>query len=156
MLRNFYKVGQRAIARTTPWAFVVSAQQRDPGATRQMLETLAFGQVEIEKAPNGDHVIRMQQPYSSWAKALLERQQYPDLRMYPGGPPKRPYDVTAETLPLLFGVEVKTIDQPITGTLVKETFPCNAPPPASYSRIRHGCLENGEQDLAVRKARLAQ
>jgi hypothetical protein len=132
MLRNFYKVGQRAIARTTPWAFVVAAEQRDPGATRKMLETLAFGQVEIEKAPNGDRVIRMQQPYSSWAKALLERQDYPDIRYYPGGPPKRPYDVTAETLPLLFGVDVKTVDKPLTVKLVKETYG-DAPAQTSFS-----------------------
>jgi hypothetical protein len=131
MLRNFYKVGQRAIARTHPWAFVVSGEQRDPGATRKMLETLSFGQVEIEKAPNGDHVIRMQQPYSSYAKALLERQDYPDLRLYPGGPPKRPYDVTTHSLPLLFGVSVKTIDEPVTG-LVKEQY-ANAPAAVSYS-----------------------
>ncbi|MDQ6665450.1 MAG: M14 family metallopeptidase, partial [Acidobacteriota bacterium] len=32
MLRNFYRVGQRAIARTTPYAFVIPAKQRDPGA----------------------------------------------------------------------------------------------------------------------------
>jgi hypothetical protein len=132
MLRNFYKVGQRAVARTSPWAFVVSANQRDPGATRKMLETLSFGQVEIERAPNGDHVIRMQQPYSSYAKALLERQDYPDLRMYPGGPPKRPYDVTTHCLPLLMGVDVHTVEAPITG-LVKEQYGFDVPGPVSYS-----------------------
>ena len=133
MLRDFYKVGQHQVARTTPEAFVISAQQRDPGATRRMLETLAYGDVEIEKASNGDHVIRMQQPYSGWAKALLERQNYPDERMYPGGPPKRPYDTTAETLPLLFGVDVKTTDEAMSSGLTREKFPFDASPKTSYS-----------------------
>lgn len=126
MLRNFYKVAQHQVERKTPNAFVIPADQRDPGATRRMLETLAYGQVEIQKASNGDHVISMQQPYSGWAKALLERQNYPDERMYEGGPPKRPYDTTAETLPLLFGVDVKTTDQPPAGSLQKESFPFDA------------------------------
>jgi len=117
MLRAFYRIGQRAVARTSPWGFLIPARQRDPGAARRLLETLAFGLVEIETAPSGDYVIRMQQPYSSFAKTLLERQQYPDLRQYPGGPPKRPYDVTAHTLPLLFGVEVQTLDGPLSGPL---------------------------------------
>lgn len=117
MLRAFYRIGQRAVARTSPWGFLIPAKQRDPGAARRLLETLAFGLVEVEMASSGDYVIRMQQPYSSFAKTLLERQQYPDLRQYPGGPPKRPYDVTAHTLPLLFGVEVKTLDGPVPGAL---------------------------------------
>lgn len=87
-----------------------------------MLETLAFGAVESERSADGSHVIRMQQPYSSYAKALLEKQAYPDLRMYPGGPPKRPYDVTAHTLPLLFGVDVKAVDAPVAGPLIREDF----------------------------------
>ena len=133
MLRNFYKVGQRAAARTKPYAWVVPAQQRDPGATRRMLETLAYGLVEINRAPNGDHVILMQQPYSSWAKAVLERQQYPNDLLYPGGPPKRPYDTTAETLPLLFGVDAHPVDEPVTGPLTREQFPFYAPPPQAWS-----------------------
>jgi hypothetical protein len=115
LLRNFYKIGQRQVARKSPAAFLIPAKQRDPGATRKMLETLAYGMVEIEHTPAGDHVIRMAQPYSGYAKALLERQNYPDLRMYPGGPPKRPYDVTAHTLPLLMGVEVKALEE-LAGT----------------------------------------
>ena len=133
MLRSFYKVSQHQVARTTPYAYIIPAEQRDPGATRRMLETLAFGQVEISKAANGDHVILMQQPYSGYAKALLERQNYPDEHLYPGGPPKRPYDTTAETLPLLFGVEARTTDSPVAGPLTRESFPFDATPPAAYS-----------------------
>ncbi|HUA59200.1 MAG TPA: M14 family metallopeptidase, partial [Verrucomicrobiae bacterium] len=113
LLRNFYKVGQRQAARTDPWGFVVTAGQRDPGATRKMIETLQFGQVEVHPGKDGSAVIPMQQPYSGWAKALLERQKYPNDLLYPGGPPKRPYDVTANTLPLLMGVDVKTVTSPV-------------------------------------------
>ncbi|HYP14927.1 MAG TPA: M14 family metallopeptidase, partial [Bryobacteraceae bacterium] len=120
LLRSFYAVGERAIGRRTPYAFVIPAKQRDPGATRVLLETLAFGDVEIGRANRafkaggreyeaGSHVIRMAQPYSSFAKTLLEVQNYPDLRQFEGGPPRRPYDVTAHTLPMLMGVTVDTI-----------------------------------------------
>jgi len=113
-LRNFYRVGARQVARTDPWGFVISSNQRDPGATRKLIETLRFGQVEVGKGADGSAVVSMRQPYSGWAKTLLEVQHYPEDRLYPGGPPKRPYDVTANTLPLLMGVEVKTVKQPVT------------------------------------------
>jgi hypothetical protein len=117
MLRNFYRVGRHQIERTslnsgTAAEIVISKNQRDPGATRRMLQTLAFGAVEIMQNGDGDYVIPMRQPYSGYAKALMERQQYPNLLLYPGGPPQRPYDVTAHTLPLLFGVDVRFEDRP--------------------------------------------
>lgn len=130
LLSNFYGVNRRAVERREPYAFVVPAAQRDPSAARKLLETLDFGAVEIEHAdsaitsgnltwPSGSYVIRMQQPWSAWAKTLLERQDYPDLRQYPGGPPKRPYDVTAQTLPLLMGVNVESVDAKIHGSLAQ-------------------------------------
>ncbi len=133
MLRNFYRISRRATLRTEPAAFIIPADQRDPGATRRLLETLAFGQVEIDRAPDGAHVISMHQPYSSYAKALLETQNYPDLREYPGGPPRHPYDVTAHTLPLLFGVDAHAVSELPRIPLTREHFALFSPAPTSYS-----------------------
>jgi hypothetical protein len=79
--------------------------------------------VEVSQDVSGNYVIPFQQPYSGYAKALLERQQYPNELLYPGGPPKRPYDVTAHTLPLLFGVDSRFVDQPLGGALFKAVLP---------------------------------
>jgi len=80
-----------------------------------LLGILRRGAVEIRTAMQsfslqgqrhsaGTYVVVLRQPYASFAKTLLEPQHYPDRRLYPGGPPERPYDVTAHTLPLLMGV----------------------------------------------------
>jgi hypothetical protein len=129
LLRNFYRIGQRALARDTPFAFVIPREQHDGSAVERLLRTLSFGMVEIEQAEDdflaggqrfaaGDFVIRMLQPYAAFAKTLLESQRYPDVREYPGGPPRRPYDVTAHSLPLLQGVDVVEIDEPFDTELV--------------------------------------
>jgi hypothetical protein len=46
----------------------------------------------------------MAQPYGNFVKALLEKQNYPNLKDEKGNP-IQPYDVTAHTLPLLMNVE---------------------------------------------------
>ena len=116
-----------------PSAIVISKTQPDTQALQRMIWTLQHGQVEVREStapttidgktyPAGSYVILTKQPFGAYAKALLERQHYPDLFDYPGGPPKRPYDVTAHTLPLLFGVDVAhdTAAPPATGAVIKE------------------------------------
>src|SRR5438105_82900 len=63
------------------------------------------------KYPDDTAVVKMNQPYSSFAKAVLERQQYPDMRDA-SGRPIQPYDVTAHTLSLLMGVEPVFVYKP--------------------------------------------
>jgi Zinc carboxypeptidase len=127
-LRTSLAVNRRAAARREPYAFVVPQRQRDPSALRRLVDVLRTGEVEIERArapftaggtshPAGTLVVRMQQPASGFAKTLLERQRYPNLREYAGGPPKPPYDVTAHTLPLLLGVDAQAVAVPFDAAL---------------------------------------
>lgn len=130
-LRDFYRVGKDAVRERKPgepFAFLIppvdlNHRWQFDGWLR-LQEILKRGDVEITYAASafeagGKHyplataIIPIAQPYGSFAKTLLERQHYPDLREYPGGPPRRPYDVTAHTLPLLFGVSVDRIDTPL-------------------------------------------
>ena len=128
-LRSFLGVNRRAAQRADPYAFVVPAEQRDPLATARLLSVLRTGGVEVQRAvapfeaqgqsfPAGSHVVLMSQPASSFAKTVLERQSYPDLRRRSGEPPHEAYDATAHTLPLLMGVDVRTADAPFAADLV--------------------------------------
>ena len=56
--------------------------------------------------PENSFVIRGSQPFRPYLTDLLNPQVYPDMRLYPGGPPDRPYDITGWTLPMQMGVAV--------------------------------------------------
>jgi hypothetical protein len=140
-LSNFYRIHRDWVERAEPpYAFVISKEQRDPHALRQLLEILDFGEVEIHRSktaltvsgksyPAGSFVVPLNQPYGAFAKTLLEVQVYPDLRYYPGGPPIPPYDVTGHTLGYLVGVEVVPLNEPISIEMERLERPAPEAPP---------------------------
>jgi hypothetical protein len=122
-LENFYQINQRAVDGWDDWpeAWVIPAEQKNEGGMTYLLKVLTTGDVEVHQAlapfeadgrvfPRGSYVVPTAQPYGSFAQTMLEVQHYPDLREYPGGPPQRPYDVTAHTLPLFMEVEAVPVE----------------------------------------------
>jgi hypothetical protein len=125
-LENFYNINRRAVEGWERWpeAWVIPADQPNEAGMAYALRILTTGDVEVHTAqqaftvdgetfPAGSYVIPMRQPYASFAQTMLEIQRYPDLREYPGGPPLRPYDVTAHTLGLLMDFEAVPVDEPV-------------------------------------------
>jgi hypothetical protein len=131
LIANYVELGRRALSKgrdEPPFAYVIPAGQRDVGSAAALLEVLRRGAVEIQRAaapfvadevtyPAGSWVVLMAQPYRAHAKDLLERQVYPDRRLYPGGPPDAPYDVAGWTLPLQMGVDAVEVLRPFQADL---------------------------------------
>jgi hypothetical protein len=170
-LRNFLRIGERAVAGWEDWpeAWLIPAEQDDPAAVAELLRILRVADVEVHRAaapvrasgatgdaagfpgaadegarafPVGTYIVPMRQPYAAFAQTVLERQDYPDLRQYPGGPPRPPYDVTAHTLPLLLGVEAYPAAS-IDGGLASALGPVvdGAEDPRAVLRAAGGTLE---------------
>jgi hypothetical protein len=117
-IENFYEKSKRSIlkARTEgPAAWVLSADDPSPGRQADLLGILQKQHVEISRAtaafhvnvpkgesrdfPAGSYVIRMDQPYSRAADAILDYQYWSPAETV------TPYDDTGWTLPEGFGVQ---------------------------------------------------
>jgi len=130
-LSNFYQIGKNTLHHTDwPYAYVVPAEQTDSATAARLINTLRIAGVDVDQATadfdadgkhysKGSYIVRLAQPYGSFAKTLLEIQHYPNIAQYPGGPLQRPYDVTAQTLPLLLGVNAVPVDSPFTVAISK-------------------------------------
>jgi len=121
-----------------PYAYIFPPNQKDPSSMKVLLNTLITGDVKVYRSkqefkadgiqyPTGTYVIPLTQAFGRYAKTLLEIQKYPDLRDSPDQPPKRPYDVTAHTMPLTMHVDAYEVrekfDTPLEEITVVELSP---------------------------------
>lgn len=123
-LERFVAIGKEAVRPRKAGELHGFRIEMQDGNALRLISLLSDAGVEFEaieppKKPdrNGyvtlqDKFVKMAQPYGSFAKALLENQVYPDLKNEKGEP-IQPYDVTAHTVALLYGVKVTPVFKPV-------------------------------------------
>ncbi|RCS29900.1 hypothetical protein DEO45_07415 [Rhodanobacter denitrificans] len=126
-LKNFYLKSKRSIEKPQeagPAAYVFPADDRRTGSRAQLLRIMQLQHAEVSRLtapvtvtspkqdddkkkagtrtfPAGSYLVRMDQPYSRIADALLDRQYWS-----PKDPQQHPYDDTAWSMGDLFDVQV--------------------------------------------------
>lgn len=124
-LYDMYRMGRDAIEKGSqgePYAYIIDREQWDPFEAVNLVNVFLRGGVDVEQATmdfkikehtykKGSYIIYAAQAFRPYIIDLMERQDYPTLLKYPGGPPETPYDLTGWTLPMQMGVEVARITE---------------------------------------------
>lgn len=113
-LRNFWEISKNAIDAGNDGEVRGYRITGSDAATAKVVNILRRGSVAVtanglNNTPEKSYLVSLRQPYGAFARALLEPRIYPDLREYPGGPPRAPYDVTAHAIGLLAGARVEPL-----------------------------------------------
>jgi hypothetical protein len=132
ILRQIYEVNRQTVEDPRKGEVVAILvpmdHQQDAREAAHLAERLAIGGIEVYRSDTGFEadgrrysagtlVIPMTQVFSRYAKDLLERQTYPEVRRSPNEPAEPPYDVTAWSLGMLLGVEVDFVRTPHPSSL---------------------------------------
>jgi hypothetical protein len=127
IMRQIYEVNRQTIedGKKGLSAILVPVEhQQDAREAAHLVEKLNMGGVEIYKADAafdadgkkysaGTFVIPMTQVFARYAKDMLEKQTYPEVRRSPTSAPEPPYDVTAWSLGMLLGVDTVFVKSPL-------------------------------------------
>jgi hypothetical protein len=128
LLRQIYEVNRATIenaSKNDPAAILIPvSSQFEPRAAVRLADKLQLGGVEVWRAgaafeadgknyAAGTLVVPMAQVFARYAKDLLEKQTYPEVRRTPSSPPEAPYDVTAWSLGMLMGADVVFAKTPV-------------------------------------------
>jgi len=145
LLRNIYTVNSETIAagkkgdiggKDKVFAILIPSsneEQQDGNEAIDLVNRLRTGGVEVARARTnfdadgtkfapGTFVIPMDQVFARYAKDMLERQYYPEVRRGPSGPPEAPYDVSGWSLGMQLGVKTVFAKKPIPDDLALEAI----------------------------------
>ena len=132
LLEQIYEVNRVTVEngkKGDPSAILIPVEtQHDPNEAAHLVEKLQMAGVEVYRAgaafdadgatyAAGTFVIPMAQVFARYAKDILEKQTYPEVRRSPTSPPEPPYDVTAWSLGMLLGVDHVVAHKPLPETL---------------------------------------
>ena len=139
VLRQIYEVNRQTVdeGRTglVKSILIPLDLQQDAREAMHLAERLMMGGVEVYRAEApfdvddtpysaGTLVVPMTQVFARYAKDLLEKQTYPEVRRAPNLPPEAPYDMTAWSLGMQFGVTVDFANEPLPNVkLTRVTAP---------------------------------
>jgi hypothetical protein len=167
--QQYLAMGRDAIERgktEPPFAWIVPADQEDPGRAARMVQILRDTGIEGQLAPSpfqaagvtypaGSWVLPASQPYRAHLKDMMERQVYP-ARFTSGGAAEPPYDVAGWTLPLQMGVRAVAVEEPFALEPATPPRPEDRPePPSRDESADYLVLENRSNDDFPRLLKLA-
>lgn len=113
------------------------AGQHDGNEAAELVDKLRIGGVDIYRATSdfdqdgkhyaaGTFVVPFNQVFARYAKDMVEKQTYPEVRRAPNAPAEAPYDVSAWSLGMQFGVNTAFANTPLAKDLKLEKL--NATP----------------------------
>jgi len=144
LLYNMYQMGRDAIEdKKGAFAYVISKDQWDAASGDNLVNVFLQGGIEVHRAtasfkagnseyPEGSYILYGAQSFRPFLADLMEKQNYPDLYQFPGGPPIPPYDLTGWTLPMQFGVKVERI----TTSFIADAKKLDAKVPVSGGEVK--------------------
>ncbi|HEU5452465.1 MAG TPA: M14 metallopeptidase family protein [Terriglobales bacterium] len=102
--------------------------QHDANEVIERVDKLRIAGVKVDRAGKdfeqdghkyaaGTYVVNFDQVFARYAKDIVEKQTYPEVRRAPNAPPEAPYDVSAWSLGMQFGVKTDFAHTPLSKDL---------------------------------------
>jgi hypothetical protein len=123
-----------------PRGYIIPSDQADFATATEFVNALLKNGITVMQAsaafqvagtryPAGSYVVKAAQAFRPHVMDMFEAQDHPNDFAYPGGPPKRPYDITGWTLAVQMGVQFDRIRDGFDGPFTRING--LLPPPAS-------------------------